>query len=435
MNMRVIVGLGETGFSCAQYLLRENLPFVVMDTRTHPPKLAQLRALAPQLTIITGGLAENYLVQAQEIILSPGVNPDHPLLQRCARAGIPLIGDIELFARINTAPVIAVTGTNGKSTVTTLVGQMCRQAGLRTLIAGNIGVPVLTALTAGTPDIAVLELSSYQLVTVYSLKKRAAIVLNVAPDHLERHQTFENYRRAKLRIYDDCERGVVSRDEPAVFDYKPPATYQIVTAGVPSVGEVGIIDGYITYSHQRLIALQELPLRGAHHEANYVAAFGLGHAAGLPWEAMLAAAVAFQGLPHRCQLIRDYQGIYWVNDSKGTNIHATLAAIASMDRARPLILILGGLAKDDDFSPLVPAVRERVKALVVLGQAKPLLIKTFGHVVPVYPVVTLAEAVAQAYRLASAGDTVLLSPACASLDMFDSFEHRGRLFESEVNAL
>lgn len=442
-DLYAIVGLGVTGLSCARYLAEQDIPFVITDTREVPPHLAELLKLYPDVPISLGQLDESLLSQANYLIVSPGISLHEPAISRQIARGIPVMGDIELFARAAKAPIIAITGTNAKSTVTTLVGHMAAAAGFNVQVGGNLGKPALDLLKASEDtDLYVLELSSFQLETTFSLRPNVATVLNVTPDHMDRYATFEDYGRVKQHIYQNCQVAVCNRDDPmtdCVQQYqKDKFNFTLKT---PGQNEFGLMQKhnelYLAHEDQLLLPVRELPILGRHYQANALAALAIGYGFGFQMQFMLDTLRAFKGLPHRCQLVRELHGVLWYNDSKGTNVGATLAAIEGLGEEikGKLILIAGGVGKNADFSPLVSAIEKYVKGVVLIGEAAPILADVIGDRVLVSFAKSMEEAVEKSAEIAQKGDSVLLSPACASLDMFNNFEHRGNVFTEAVKAL
>jgi len=441
-NLHVIVGVGATGLSCAQYLAKKGIPFAVNDTRQRPPQLEEIIRLFPFTPISLGKLDEALLRKASTLIVSPGISLREPAIARQIARSIPVIGDIELFAREADAPIIAITGTNAKSTVTTLVGQMAQKDGLLAGIGGNLGFPALNLLTKPKPHLFVLELSSFQLETTYSLKPKVATVLNVTPDHMDRYENLEEYSAMKQSIYTNCEVAVCNRDDPRTDCNGLNLQWKLsFTLNAPGENEFGLLtndgESYLAFQDKLLMPVRELPILGKHYQANALAALAIGYGYGLSMDAMLQVLREFKGLAHRCQLVRERHGVRWYNDSKGTNVGATLAAIEGLGAMinGKLVLIAGGVGKNADFSPLVPALEKYVKAAVLIGEAAPILADVFGDRVEVTLAKDMQEAVTLSDQLSSPGDSVLLSPACASLDMFNNFEHRGEVFSEMVQVL
>ena len=436
----VIVGLGRTGVSCLRHLAPLGGALAVIDSRARPPGLDTARREFPNVELITGRFDESVLLSAGRVVVSPGVSLREPAIRRAAEAGAEITGDIELFARAATRPVIAVTGANGKSTVATLVDAMVRAAGRNSALGGNIGTPALDLLAGAAPDWYVLELSSFQLETVRSLHPAAAAVLNITPDHMDRYRSVAEYAAAKARIYRQAEAVIVNLDDPVVRAMPPAgARFTGFTLNAPGEGQFGVLQRggspWLAHGSRALMPVSELRIRGMHNAANALAALALGHAAGLPEEAMCSALRAFGGLQHRCQWIGARNGVDWYNDSKGTNVGAACAAISGLETPGRLVLIAGGEGKGADFTPLAAAVRGRVRAAVLIGRDAMLIGNILEREIPIVHATGMAGAVAAAAELAHAGDAVLLSPACASFDMFENFEKRGEAFATAVLAL
>ncbi len=437
-NLHVIVGLGVTGLSCARYLAQKNVPFAVTDTRSSPPCLEEFKKLFPQVPLSLGQLDEVLLNQACQIIISPGVSLQHPAIARQLARGVPIIGDIELFALGVKVPLIAITGTNAKSTVTTLVGEMAQEAGIKVQVGGNLGIPALDLLNKKENELFVLELSSFQLETTVSLTPQVATILNVTPDHMDRYATLEDYCAIKQRVYSNCQVAVFNRDDSSTYCGGPYQKKLSFTLEQPRADEFGLLkkkdELFLAFEDQALLSTRELPILGRHYQANALAALAVGYGYGLSFEPMLRTLIRFKGLPHRCQLVRERNGVFWYNDSKGTNVGAALAAIEGLGNVieGKLILIAGGVGKNADFSPLVVPIEKYVKSVVLIGDAAPVLAAVLGDRVEVNFAKSMEEAVAVADKIAVPGDSVLLSPACASLDMFNNFEHRGQVFTQIV---
>jgi UDP-N-acetylmuramoylalanine--D-glutamate ligase len=433
----VIVGLGATGLSCARYLHAQGWRLAVTDTRSEPPQLPALRELDAAIPVRLGGLDTTLLADAVCVVASPGLPLTGTFFEEVRRRGLAIVGDIELFARAARAPVVGITGTNGKSTVTTLLGRMAQRAGLRVKVGGNLGEPALELLAGGT-ELYVLELSSYQLETTASLRCRAATVLNVSPDHLDRYPSFADYAAAKARIFVNCETAVINLDDPlvAALPRRAPRTLSFsLRASIGADYAIAMHGGewWLTRAATPLLPVSALRIKGLHNAANALAALSLGEALELPLPSMLDELGAFSGLPHRSQWVADVDGVSYVDDSKGTNVGATLAAVAGM--AGPLVLIAGGDGKNQDFAPLAAALRGKVHHAVLIGRDAPLLAGALAGVCTLECCQTLPQAVQAAARAARPGDTVLLSPACASLDMFRDYAHRGQVFVEAVQEL
>lgn len=455
----VVVGLGKTGASCVRYLAKRGIAVSVTDTRFAPPGLADLGDLRDSGAVLDmrlGGFDMSVLEDASQVLMSPGVSLDEPIARAARARGIEVLGDVELFARAVRAPVIGVTGTNGKSTVTTLVARMAAAAGRRVLAGGNLGEPALDLLEQPAPDLYVLELSSFQLETTSSLRLKAAVVLNVTADHMDRYQSVTAYALAKSRIFALASTVVLNADDPLVAAMRGAVTGR--RAGGDRL-DGGAADGdparVVTFSIARpdadfsllradektflarrgeaLLDFSRMKISGLHNAANALAALALGEAAGLPMPAMLTALESFAGLPHRSAWIADVAGVRYVDDSKGTNVGATMAAVAGMPG--PLVLIAGGEGKGQDFTPLAAAFRGKVRHAVLIGKDAAAVAAAIDGVCTTARAGSMDEAVLAAAREARAGDTVLLSPACASLDMFRDYGQRGDVFAAAVRKL
>ena len=434
----LVVGLGRTGVSAARFLAARGWSVAVTDSRAEPPGLEALRAAVPDAAVFVGGFSETALSYADEVVLSPGVPLADPFVRAAAARGLPIAGDVELFARAADAPVIGITGSNGKSTVTTLVGQMAERAGRTVRVGGNLGIPALDLLDGAPPDLFVLELSSFQLECTRSLRAAAATVLNLSADHLDRYASLDEYAAAKARIYQGSDVAVLNRADPRVAVMPGGASRVTFGPDAPRDGsEWGVIgagaQAQLACGGAAVLPVAELKLRGTHNAQNALAALALGEAVGLSREAMCEALREFTGLPHRTELVAEAGGVVWINDSKGTNVGATLAAVAGL--AGPLVLILGGDGKGQDFRPLAAALAGKVRAAVLIGRDADAIAGALGARIAQRRALTMEQAVEFAAELAQPGDTVLLSPACSSLDMFESFEHRGRAFAHAVRRI
>jgi UDP-N-acetylmuramoylalanine--D-glutamate ligase len=436
----VVIGLGVTGLSCARFLAARGIPFAVSDSRDNPPNAQTFSRDFPSVPLSLGGFDAARITGARRLLVSPGVSLAEPVIREAMARGCEVIGDIELFAQHAHAPVVAITGANGKSTVTTLVGEMARTAGKTTGVGGNLGTAALDLITSPEPELYVLELSSFQLETTHSLRTATSVVLNITPDHMDRYATVAEYASAKQRIYQGAQVRVINGDDPWVTAMQDPRSEIIrFTLEEPGDNDFGIRrwDGVPWLSHGRntLMPVSQLRIKGSHNVANALASVALGSAIGLPLDAMLETLKAFPGLPHRCQWVARARGVDWYNDSKGTNVGAACAAIRGLAEAQPLVLIAGGDGKGADFAPLAEAVAGRVRTVVMLGRDAPLIEAALGGLVPVRRVRDMREAVQCCAGLARKGDAVLLSPACASLDMFKNYAERGEVFVSAVREL
>jgi UDP-N-acetylmuramoylalanine--D-glutamate ligase len=445
----LVAGLGKTGLSIARYLARRHQSFVVFDTRAHPYGLDEFKGEFPNVEVFLERLPEYLYDQIEEIISSPGVALDEPSIKKARDLGISVIGDIECLAREIKAPVIAITGTNGKSTVTVLVGEIAKAAGFSVAVAGNIGTPVLDLLDDEQKyDLWVLELSSFQLDLTYSLQPKAVTILNVTPDHLDRHHGMDAYVQAKQRIYHHAKTWVFNRQDRLTFpvqdNMKTNDNAISVSFGLdaPSGKHWGLWnvnngEKFLSCGQLQLLSETLLKIKGQHNILNALAACALTEAIGIDYSSMVKVLTEFGGLPHRSQWVRTLQGVEWINDSKGTNIGATISAISGIGGTMQgkIVLIAGGLGKGADFSELRAPVADFVRSVVLIGQDAPQIEEALGGVVPATHAASLEEAVGVAKTLAEPGDVVLLSPACASWDMFRDFNHRGDVFTRTVDAL
>lgn len=437
-QLQVVVGLGKTGLSLVRFLARQGVPVAAVDTREQPPELATLQTELPQVQVHCGSLDTPLLQQAAVLYVSPGLALATPQIQREIDRGVQISGDVDLFLQYAKAPVLAITGSNAKSTVTALVGNMARQAGLQVGVGGNIGIPALELL-AQPADLYVLELSSFQLETISHLRPLAATCLNISADHLDRYRDLQHYTDVKLQVYANAEWAVVNRDDFAAQP-KTVAGQKVLEFGLgepQSASQFGLRDGYLARGAENLLPVTALKIRGLHNQVNALAALALGTAAGLPMAAMLQAVQDFAGLAHRCQWLANINGVDWYNDSKATNIGATLAAIEGLaSAAGKLVLIAGGDGKGADFAELAAAVQQHCRSVILLGRDAEKIRQALQSTnIPLLLVSDLAEATGQAAALARPGDVVVLAPACASLDMFKSFEERGELFVRAVEGL
>ncbi|HKM97376.1 MAG TPA: UDP-N-acetylmuramoyl-L-alanine--D-glutamate ligase [Buttiauxella sp.] len=421
----VIIGLGLTGLSCVDFFLARGVTPRVMDTRMTPPGLEKLPEAVERHT---GSLNEDWLLAADLIIASPGIAVAHPALSRAADAGVEIIGDIELFCREATAPIVAITGSNGKSTVTTLVGEMAKMAGVNVGVGGNIGLPALMLLEQNC-ELYVLELSSFQLETTYSLKAAAATILNVTEDHMDRYPFgLQQYRAAKLRVYENAAVCVVNADDALTMPVRG-ADDRCISFGV-DVGDYHLNhqqgDTWLRVKGEKVLNTQEMKVVGRHNYTNALAALALADAVKLPRSSSLKALTTFTGLAHRFQLAWERNGVRWINDSKATNVGSTEAALNGLQVEGTLHLLLGGDGKSADFSSLTQYLQGSAIRIYCFG-------RDGAELAALRPeVAEQTETMAQAMKLIAArvqpGDMVLLSPACASLDQFKNFEQRGDQF-------
>lgn len=441
-GLQVVAGLGKTGVAAARFLQQQGYRVAVTDSRESPPGQHLLPA---DIETAFGALDTDLLTAAGRVIVSPGLDPKLPALQAARERGIPLISDIQLFADHARAPIVAITGSNAKSTVTTLVGQMAADAGVRVAIGGNLGTPALDLLA---PDIElyVLELSSFQLELTENLQAQVAVVLNMSEDHLDRHGNMLGYHQAKHRIFRGAKRCVVNRDDPLsrplVADDLPVITFGL---GMPDLQQYGVLRSeqgtmWLARGRERLMSADEMKISGSHNVANALAALALGESVGLRLEAMLQTLREFPGLTHRCQWVRELDSVRYFDDSKGTNVGATLAAINGLGEAVApkqgrVVVILGGEGKGQDFKPLAAALQRYGRLAILIGVDARLIATAIGDRVPQQTVGSLVEAVRLARTQAQPNDVVVLSPACASFDMFRDYEDRGAQFVTAVQAL
>ena len=437
---KVIVGLGQTGLSYARYLHNQNEVFTVVDSRKNPPGLQELNTNFPDAKVELGDFKPSTFLNATELLISPGVDLREPVLANAIEHDVPVTGDINIFAQKITAPIIAVTGSNAKSTVVTLLGEMALQAGVDAVVAGNIGKPVLDLLNEDEHKLYVLEISSFQLETTTSLAAEVACVLNISADHMDRYDSLLDYHAAKHRIFQACKQAVINRDDPLSKALLPDSVKQWrygLDAG--DINEFGLIEEqgsfHLAFNRQALMRADEVKLAGKHNLSNALAALAIGHASGLEMEPMLQTLREFSGLPHRCQWISKIGGVNFYNDSKGTNVGACNAALLGLGSVNNVILIAGGQGKGAEFFNLEFALKAHGKLLIVLGEDAELMELALNKIISIHKVDTLQEAVKLASERAVAGDVVLLSPACASFDMFENYEKRGEVFIEAVEAL
>lgn len=449
-NKRVLVlGLGDSGLSMARWLYARGAQVRVADTRDDPALARELGRSVPSTPLDCGPFRAESFVGMDLIAISPGVPLAEPLVTKAIAANIPVVGDIELFAQaLNELAVrpkiLAITGSNGKTTVTTLVGEMCQAAGLKTVVAGNIGLPVLDALMeaqiSGQPDVYVLELSSFQLETTSSLKIDAATVLNISQDHMDRYADVANYAMAKARIFRHCTTQVLNRDDALSMSMRV-STQRSVTFGLSAAkneNEFGINESegtkWLYHNNKKLNKINELQIHGLHNAVNALAALALCRAINADEKLIVAALKNFKGLPHRVQEVAHIGDIIFYDDSKGTNVGATVAALNGM--SQPVVLIAGGDGKGQDFSPLHEPVKNHARAVVLIGRDADLIAAALKNTgVPLSRASDMPDAVKQSFAAAQAGDVVLLSPACASFDMFRNYIHRAEVFIQAVLAL
>ena len=421
----LVLGFGDSGASVARWGEHHGARVRVADTRAAPPRARDFTGelhLGPFDPILLDGV--------DLLCISPGLPLEQPLIRIALERSIPIVGDVELFAWHNTAPVIAVTGTNGKTTVTALAAHLLRSAGIDAQAAGNISPPVLDAALESAPAAWVLELSSYQLETTWSLDARAAVMLNLTEDHLDRYAGLREYGAAKARVFQGDGVQVLNRDDSASMAMAVPGR-SVITFGLDA-RDFGVSENTLVENGQPILRVHELPIHGAHNVANALAACALVRALGVPREKLAAGLRSFRGLPHRLELVREWNGVQWYDDSKGTNVGATIAALRGLGRRT--VLILGGDGKGQDFSPLREPVSRFAARTLLIGRDAPHIERALAGL-PMQRCATLEEAVLLAAGAARPGEAVLLSPACASFDMFRDYKHRGEVFAEAVRSL
>ncbi|GHU04954.1 UDP-N-acetylmuramoylalanine--D-glutamate ligase [Betaproteobacteria bacterium] len=446
----LVLGLGESGLAMAKWLSRQGAIVRVADSRQSPPNVEALRAAAPDAQLVSGAFSDDAFADAGLIAISPGVPVSAPQVQAALARGVPVVSEIELFARgiRRYAPqsrVIAITGSNGKTTTTTLTAALLNSAGIGAKACGNISPSALDALMAAQdeargPEVWVLELSSFQLETTYTLNADAATVLNVSEDHLDRHAGMDGYAAAKERVFQGDGLMLLNRDDARCRAWKRDGRKTVSFGLNPApvltaaAGDYGFVDGFIARGGERLVAASELRLTGLHNAANAMAALALCEAVGAKPLDLIPALREFRGLPHRVEFVARIAGVSYYDDSKGTNVGATLAAVQGM--GCKVALILGGEGKEQDFSPLKPALAGHARAVALIGRDAPLIGQAIdGCGVALRACRDLEDAVRWCASVAQAGDAVLLSPACASFDMFRNYAHRSEVFVGLVHTL
>lgn len=434
----LVVGLGATGLSVARYLKRQDRRARFIDSRENPPGLADLGTIDPEAEVILGRGDRNTLKDVGRIIVSPGVADSEPLLKAARVAGVEIVSDIELFVREAKAPFVAITGSNGKSTVTTLVALMCQAAGRKVLSGANLGEPALDLLAEETPELYVLELSSFQLIRTHELPAAVAVLLNISPDHLDWHGSEADYRAAKYRVFREARSAVFNRADADAEGHIPDGIQRVSFGLDEAAGKnygVMVEDGaqYLARGAQLLLETSDMALEGSHNHANALAALATGRFIGLEFSAMLQVLTEFPGLPHRMQFVAQVSGVRYINDTKATNVGAAIASIGSVDG--PVVLIAGGDGKGGDFTEFADAIHEKLRAAVLIGRDGPAIAAALKGKAPVYQAANMKTAVSVCASIAEEGDTVLLAPACASLDQYLNYAERGKDFCRAVEAL
>ena len=438
----LVLGLGETGLSALRWLSRQGARLSVADTRDNPPGVEALTAELPQVKLYSGAFTAAIFAGVDLVVASPGVPLSEPEIQAAIARGVTVVGDVELFAQYRPvgAKVIAITGANGKTTVTTLVGEMCKTAGLKTIVAGNIGLPVLDALSMETPDVYVLELSSFQLETTSNLVVDAATMLNLSEDHMDRYAGMQEYAIAKARIFYNAKLQVLNRDDAwsmlMARSKLPQVTFGLDAGEDEHSYGLRNVDGetWLSCGEHDLMNMRDLKIAGLHNAANALAAIALCRGIGMDYVPIIQTLYNFKGLPHRVEWVANIDDVDYFDDSKGTNVGATCAALSGL--SQKVVLIAGGDGKGQDFSPLKQPVIDNARAVVLIGRDAPLIEKELLETgVALYHAADLPEAVNIARKLAQAEDAVLLSPACASFDMFKNYVHRAEVFVNAVKRL
>jgi len=445
----LVVGLGATGLSVVRYLDAQNKKIAVTDSCISPPGQDELSQRYQQIPCYFGAFRTDVFLQAKQLIVNPGIAIATAEIEQAKQAGAEVIGDVELFAREVLAreieaPIIAITGSNGKTTVTTLLQLMAQKSQLVERTGGNIGVPALDLLSLPPTDVLasskevelyILELSSFQLETTFSLRAKTAVVLNICEDHLDRYNNIEHYATTKGLIYNQCDYPVVNRDDAVALSLAQDKEALSFGLDEPQSGHYGLRQKdnktWLAKGEHCLLAVNEMKLSGRHNQANALAALAMGDIVGLKQAAMLAVLREYIGMEHRTQWIANIDGVEWYNDSKGTNVGATLAALEGLEG--PIVLILGGQGKGADFLPLKTAIKTNARAVILIGEDANIISAVLNAVVPEMVAMSMSHAVELAVKIAKLGDKVLLSPACASFDMFANYQARGDEFIRCVN--
>ncbi len=441
-GLKVVAGLGISGVAAVNFLHENGYRVAVTDSRKTPPGHDQIPS---EVQTSFGQLDQEMLLQAEEIVISPGLDLKLPEIQAAIAKGIPVVSEIQILRRATDKPIMAITGSNAKSTVTTLIGLMAKDAGIKVAVGGNLGRPALD-LTKDNPELYILELSSFQLETTSNLAAEVAVVLNLSEDHLDRHGDMFGYHTAKHRIFQGVKKVVFNRDDsltrPLVPDVTPMQSFGL---NAPDMNQYGILkedDGtiWLARGRERLLKSSDMYIQGTHNVANALACLALGEAIGLPLESMLETLKTFKGLEHRCEFVKEVNGVRYYNDSKGTNIGATLAAIDGLGAAiepqqGKVAIILGGQGKGQDFTALRDALTKYAKVAVLIGEDRAVIEKAIAGTTTLLHTESLKEAVELCQQHTQANDVVLLSPACASFDMFKGYSERGHQFVECVNTL
>ena len=432
----LVIGLGSTGVSCIDYLINNKEYTTAADTRSNPPNYEIIKRKYPNLEIETGNISTSLIESADVIVVSPGISFKESCIQKAIKLKKKVIGDIELFLNVVDAPIIAVTGTNGKTTVTTLLGEMAEKSGLNVLVGGNIGTPVLNLLNEPSPDLYVLELSSFQLQTAYSMSFDVSVLLNITEDHIDHHGSMRAYKNAKVKIFQNCKKAVINN----VLKFTPQNVdvFKFSLNNPLSGNDYGIVEinknRFLANYDKIIMPISKIKIAGTHNQENALAALAAGNAFGLNQKSMISVLEVFEGIEHRCQLIADTNRIKWYNDSKATNVGAAIAAVEGLGTERKnIILIVGGTGKNADFTPLFESVNKYVKKIILFGRDAELICNALNGSSSMIFAEDLKDVIDRAKNIAEAGDIVLFAPACASFDMFKNYEHRGKEFVKAVN--
>ena len=445
-RLTVIVGLGSTGLSCVKYFTAVGEKVKVVDSRDNPPGLASLKEFYPEIECELGGFNLDTFVEAKQLVVSPGLSIRGAEIEVARKAGVVITGDIDIFSKQVTVPIIAVTGSNGKSTVVAMLAEILRKAGKNFGLGGNLDgenfKPALDLIRENEKDLYLLELSSFQLETTESLGAAVATILNLSADHMDRYEGIDDYHRAKQRIFTNCKQVVINRDDKGSYPLEETdATVWDFGFDRPGANGLGLLeegnDQYLAYQLEKIVSVSELKVFGQHNISNVLAAVALAMAIDIDIDAIKAAITEFSGLPHRCQWVADIDGVDFYNDSKGTNVGATVAAVEGLGEhiTGHIVLIAGGISKGADFSALVPAMNKWGKAVILIGQDAAEMASYFDADIQTYFASDMQGAARVALQQSTPGDAVLLSPACASFDMYENFQHRGLDFIKSVETL
>jgi len=430
MKKKLVMGIGETGFSCARYFTDKNIPFFMWDSRENPSMLDKFRYSYPDIDLIIGDMSDDVIAICDQIVVSPGVALTNKIILKARDFGIDIVGDVELFCREVVTPIVAITGTNGKTTVTTMLGMIADQSGVNVAVGGNIGVPALDLLLLGNVDLYVLELSSFQLELTRSLEASVAVLLNISQDHLDRYYSMDDYEMSKKRIFNNCDTAIYNLDDKLTYPTDKCKSIGF-TKNEPKKGEYGIVNKeWFAVGSKKLISINDFNLQGRCEYENALAVLAASYCCGFEIDDICMVLKDFSGLPHRCQYVSNHEGVSWFNDSKATNPGAVIASLEKVGEKHEggIVLIAGGDGKGVDFSVMVYAINKYVKELIVFGVDGSKIATCMDISMPVHSVDSLEEAVDLARKVTSFGEAVVLSPGCASFDMFSDYRERGEKF-------